>query len=387
MNPGLDKITIKGLKVISIDFQTLKSNANVTISYGHISSPHVFMDGDMPVSSLKIEDNQKFLDLAIGLKTLPQGGTIRYCLLTLCVKFRDGNNTISLSTDEYKNYIDCVLSYVEDKYGIIISVGSETKYDYMEIAYTIPMFLNQISFRNMGSLMMSFLSKRYKEETSVCSLDNSHIDDVLKKETKTKYPKEYSRGNNSISYVIYVKSGTDCWGKYHADPQNHLIRFELRLKTAAKIKSFFGTNLLSEIDDGMIVSAFCDFHQSLKNKWVEWIIDSNKVIQSVIKKGRKDHPYIWMHYVISTLDALADKKGLPIVIDFNQIKDALPSNKDLGRNKSKIIKSLQDQIVKKQHQYWLSGDVKMIQSVFDSLEQISRNNNPPFSRTSAPENP
>ena len=75
MNPGLDKITIKGLKVISIDFQTLKSNANVTISYGHISSPHVFMDGDMPVSSLKIEDNQKFLDLALGT-TSGRGNTL-----------------------------------------------------------------------------------------------------------------------------------------------------------------------------------------------------------------------------------------------------------------------------------------------------------------------
>ena len=388
MNPGLDKITIKGLIVKSINYNLLKSCSNASISYGDRSSySTVYMDRDKSVSAIKIEDNEKFLDLKLGVKTLPQGGRIPYCYLTLCVKFRDGNNIISLSAEEYRNYIDCVLQYIDDRYGIDVRVGSTTKYDYMEIAYTIPMRITQVSFLNMGSLMMSFLSKRFKEEKSVYSHSKTHLDDIIKKETGARYPKDFSRGNDSVSYVIYLKSGTDFWEKYHAEPESHLIRFELRLKTAAKIKSVFGTNLLSEIDDGMIVSAFCDFHKSMQGKWEEWQISTQKEIQSIIKQARIDHPYNWMHFVISSFDGLADKKGLPIVIDINQIISALPSNRNLSRNKSKIIKSLNDQIIKKQHQYWFSGDIKMIQSVFDSLELINRNNHPRSSRTSTPKNP
>lgn len=374
---GLDKITLRNLKIKNIDYKRLGQYSNVKINYGNreLYYPFYFVDNENAVSSIIIEDNEKFLDLKLGINKVGTIKTVIYSKLTLCVKFLTGDNKKSLSTGSYNNYLHCVLTYIKEKYGITLLIDNNVVFDTMEIAYTIPMIISKISFLHMAKLFMSLLPRTFKEEKSYNDVENCITSDLHGKiHSQTSLPHAVERENNSIGFIIYVKSDIEMWKLSHREnvtsKHEHLIRFEIRLKSSQKIKAFLGSDKFNEITDPMISNAFWRFFEkNIIKKWTDWKKSTGQKISSLINENQQNHKSRWIDFFISEMDSISWKKGIPFIIDISQIEEMIPPNKSCYRNRSRTIKSLRQRMKDTGHDFLFSNDIRMIEELFEDLEK------------------
>lgn len=377
MGIGIDKITLIGFKVKSIDYAKLLSDVNtnkVNIKTGRkVGRTHrIFFFGDTPIEQIHIMDNEKFLDLRLGVQCIKNMLGIEYCHLTLTVTHRNGDNLESLSISEYTTYLQCVITYIYDYYGIDLEITDAVEFKYLEIACTSNISLQEMSFLHLGTLFMHFLPKTYRLQSAITDLKEHYNDEDYRNLSyeKSKLPNAYCKSNNSIEFMIYKKK-PKCekdTKKSNIKNGSTIVRFEIRLKTSSKVKQFLGTASLHEITDDMIQQKYLDYiEKNIHKKWILWKKETHKHLRRIFSETRKNHPYQWIHYLLGHCVSISWKNQIPFIIDVSQIIDALPSNKALNNNKARIIKTIRRQMQEKGYTYWLADDLSMIDTLFDTV--------------------
>ena len=304
------------------------------------------------------------------------GGIVNLFLLKYILLFL----RVMSALTQYISYLDSVIAYINDYYGIALENTHEVRFSYLELACTTKLSLQDRSFLHIGSLFMHFLPNTFKMNNSITDVKDKHDEDDHSdlNYNNPKLPNAYCRANQSVEFIIYIKkpkvkkddnNKTDNEDdKDDKEKDSTTVRFEIRLKTTKKVEQFLGTAFLDKITDDLLKEKYLGFiEKNIKRKWINWKTKTNKNLKKMIKEVRKDHPHQWIHYLLGQCSANSWKNQIPYIVDIDQIIEALPSNKDLKNNRSRTIQTIKRQMTEKGYTYWLTNDLSLIDDLLDTL--------------------
>jgi siderophore synthetase component len=123
--------------------------------------------------------------------------------------------------------------------------------------------------------------------------------------------------------------------------EQEILRLEICLLTAEKIKAALGTNLWAELNDQAIASLFRKMmYEQVSKKWSKWRADRRRFLVKELIVLRKAHKNDWHHLIMQEIRNKSEKDGVPFLLDIEQVTDALKTLKDPYRNRHRAIASL-----------------------------------------------
>lgn len=122
---GIDKIQFYGFSVereSGIDFSRLMRHECVSIEEAGagIACVRYLPNTNRGIAKITIKDNQIFSDLIIGCSRDSRSRPHEYIYLTITVDNARGDNLEPMSYIEYSRYIENVINYTADTYGIYL---------------------------------------------------------------------------------------------------------------------------------------------------------------------------------------------------------------------------------------------------------------------------
>jgi len=323
---GLDKTTLKNLKIISIDFAKLKSTANFDLN---IDKDTQFLSGyrtakDATTGELvkfapfKLIDNNLFSDLAIGNRN-----GLEFERLNLRVSAIGANNLIPLTISAYKHHFAKVVQYIEDRYGIKLDVSEA---EFVKLEYNLTLRLNKDfkSYNRLLNIMLLIAPKKF---------DHGMVGDHTFRDTR------YIR-NKSIEYKFYDKT-YQLQKVYNVELSDQWLRLELSITNNNNdskkiIEKYLGTSKVKDITDSQLQIMFKQLcTRDLIKPFNRYIINSTKRLYKELREHKQSHAKGYLKYAI--IDFLAQEQESPICFDSKILLEQILKLEEGNSNRNRVI--------------------------------------------------
>lgn len=363
---GVDKIQLSGFAIRSIDFQTLLQN-NKPVDINITTDPSRKCLRHLPgtnegVRKITIKDNQIFQELIIGCTNDSNGLPIEYCYLKITVDNAKKCNLENMTYNEYTDYINSVLSYIEAEYGIILFTDY-MKLDYMEINANILLEQEFTKYNRVFRLLMAQFDNHLGKLRTYSNLKE--------KDKKGLQEESYTRGNKSKEIVFYDKTQELNNTGTPIEDNISVLRIELRLKTKDKIKSVFGSNFWDDLDDNKIVRYFHqEIYSYLIRKFEEWKKTREKELKKLIVNCKEKSTKIWHHLLMQEIRNRSESMMIPYVLDIEQVGDAFKKIPTTNRNTSRALHSLLN--IPVEDDVYKNNDISKVDELFTALENYAK---------------
>lgn len=348
---GLDKQTIKPT-VVGIDLQKLKSSYNVVVDTTGATVPiyDYREDKEQFISHINITDGTMFNRLTIGTYKADLGIGL-FCYLDISKMGADDCNLVPYTVEGFKVYTDKCIQYIEDRYGVRLHNNSY-KGELMEMNITIELTEKFNNYSHLLELMAKLTpsKKRYKAELYY-DKENECTGIKLKNKSMTK--KVYDK-KKQLETEKEVKIVLD----------KEYMRIEDTLLHQDKIKNVFNTYNISEITDTDVKEYMQkSINEDLIKPIEKHIEKGNKLLKKILKEEKAKNKTGYKRTFLLRAAALRDEKGVPMVVDMEQIIELIKA--ESGKNFNRDMKKLQKDIEELGH---LNNNFKKLSEIKSKCE-------------------
>lgn len=342
---GVDRHTLKSLKVRSIDFEKLCSRNNARISYqGDIRVELVDRNtGEVRnFSSISITNDKKFASLTIGAKSIGKG-RVEYVTLDIFISDENTNNLIPLTQEETRDKHRQILEHINNWYGIELT-DKEAEYKYLEMNKTVELEFSSREYQAFMETAQFTAPKRYDK-----NLDGKNVE--IYRDSFDGELNFVAYRNDSMRLKIYNKTR-------HLEQKRGVIvgkvyfRIEACLSTAKKIKSVFGTTKVAEITDEMMEEYFNKIVKKDVFDRIElYLKESDKAIEVRKEELKEANAKTWTKdlFGICGEKIIFENKTMEMVYDLEQIVECIRKEMPKKSNFERTIKRCETVIKGKWH--------------------------------------
>lgn len=321
---GIDKTKIKGFTVELIDIEKLISNDNVIFQEKYPGVAVEDTQGEIrSINYLKIKDGYIFNTMAIGSK-LNKGVQNNYSHLDIHISELTDDNLKPLKIIEYINLLERLKSYLKDRYGVYINL-EKAKFDEIEINVTALMDREFIEYEYLLEQMVYLVPKIYEISPYI---------------GKDRTLKQYEFFNGSTEAKVYDKT-RQLQEKFKISYDKQYMRIEYTLKNYKKIRASLGTEYIYKMTDEAIIDYLKkQINKDLIKPIEKYIGEGNKQLLKMAMNEKETDSRKWAKsFTGIALSERMDKRTgkLPLVIDMDQVKNAI---KKVSTNKSNCNKTL-----------------------------------------------
>lgn len=348
---GLDKQTIKPT-VVGIDLQKLKSSYNVVIDTTGATVPiyDYKEDKEQFISHINITDGTMFNRLTIGTYKADLGIGL-FCYLDISKMGADDCNLVPYTVEGFKVYTDKCIQYIDDRYGVRLHNNSY-KGELMEMNITIELTEKFNNYSHLLELMAKLTpsKKRYKTELYY-DKENECTGIKLKNKSMTKkvYDKRKQMETEKEVKIVLDKE---------------YMRIEDTLLHQDKIKNVFNTYNIAEITDTDVKEYMQkSINEDLIKPIEKHIEKGNKLLKKILKEEKTKNKTGYKRTFLLRAAALRDEKGVPMVVDMEQIIELIKA--ESGKNFNRDMKKLQKDIEELGH---LNNNFKKLSEIKSKCE-------------------
>lgn len=317
---GMDMIQLYDYGVRDIDLDSLRVLATMTDKVKIIS--HNGQQG----LRVEIYDGEKFAQLVVG-QDWYRNDRRWYVNLTLSPTNVYGHNLYNMSCTDYKKVLPDILEYIKDTYRIDLdSEGVRIKT--MEINCNIVLQQRYTSYVRVTRLLMSLI------EIKCATMHDINDGQTL------------MRKNKSIAVSIYnktaqLKSKGKCKKELDDQDDPDIMRVEIRLLHPQKVEVVFGHNLWEKLDDGAVSEYMCRYMTAhMTEQYLKWCVKREEELVELIIDKKARHKTKWQEWAIAQIRNESEDKGIPYILDLEQLCDALYRLPDKHHNRAKVRESL-----------------------------------------------
>ena len=348
---GLDRMVIAGFRVIRVDFKKLRQKENVTLDeYGKATYT---LEGGKSFRFLRIVDNVQFRTLVVGTKDLKYAKQ-DYSRMDITIGNRETGNLQNFTVKKYQERVKDIFLYVYEEYGILID-DKNTKITYLELNCTFPIEYEFYKYHRVLRLMMYNLPNNYRKITEVSKKNVPNI----RLESETFY-----RGNSMMEIKVYDKKRQlkETVGFCNDD---NLMRIEMVMKTAQKIKEAFGSNKLSDLTDSSINKYYYDqFQKQFEQRYYKWRKKNLKYLDNRIRHHKNWSVRCWHRNLLNEFRNDEQKNRVPILLDMNDLLERVRILEKNGHF-SRVAKCILEKCEK--NDVYLQGDSKKAEEIIDKV--------------------
>lgn len=363
---GIDKIQFYGLGLErdgGIDFTRLMRHECVSIEEAGagIACVRYLPNTNRGISKITIKDNQVFSDLLIGCSRDGKGRPHEYIYLIITVDNARGDNLEPMSYIEYSFYLENVISYIADTYGIYLH-SDLVKVKYMEINTNILLSKKFSEYNRAFRLLMSFPDKKFGKLSTYDSVSKNKKNTTLNGES-------YKRGNKSIELILYDKSRQteDKWKKAEAPKLPQYLRIEYRLLNPKKVEAELGSSHWKDLSDNIIADWFVNkFKRQILDKYAEWEEERQKALLKLISKCRRKNPKTWHHLLMQEIRNISEINGISYILDIEQVHEAIRHIPNSGKYCSRSISAIDK--IDIDRDIYRNHDMSKIQEIINGIE-------------------
>lgn len=244
----LDKVTMYDIPVVDIDdMQSLITRNIVTVKESQES--YLFTRSHEYYSALRLEVPALHFKYSFSLDRRHAG------ISRLFLTIPHDTNIVGFSANDYRSWLNEIAAYMESFYGITIDIR-QAKYLSMEVQRTFTLDDTFASYHRVFNLLFKSFSKQLKLKVSNTMCDLSAESDL---------PNSYYVSSSNCTIKLYDKKLQQESNRDISVSQN-LVRFEITLKNSERIRRFFGTKLVSDMNDVVINQKFHDFVKNMLAK-------------------------------------------------------------------------------------------------------------------------
>lgn len=354
---GLDKTEITNFYIQHID--------DILLFKNHKNVKRITYSDDAPfgLSYLKIADNYLFGDFIISIKENRKIGHDMFTSISINVSNIRKNNLHNITFEELIEHLKSIENYLAIEYGIICNLLSEsTCFRMMEINCNLSLSLPFASYTRVLQLAMFNLPSRLHPVISEYkSIDKANS----KLNTET-----FIRANNSMKVEIYDK------GKQLKDTKkleqnfskDNILRIEIKLLTAQKIKESLGTNLLSRLNTSMIQKFYkIQFEKLFVKPYISWKLANKIYITNLITEHQKNYPKTWRKHLLKYLLNKELESQIPQLLDTDEFMEIMISNEKY--HKKRLMQTTEKQL--KDFSIFQENDAKKMEEIINSFNKIA----------------
>lgn len=314
------------------------------------------------ISKIIIKDNQVFSDLAIGCIRDGTNKIHEYIYLTITVDNARGDNLEPMSYKEYCLYLENVIWYIADTYGIYLQTD-DMKVRYMELNTNIALTENFSAYSRGIKLLMSFPDKRYGKLSTYDSVSKKKKDTVFTAES-------YKRGNQSIEFVIYDKTKQMEDRKKKKDKSGDMpqyLRIEYRLLTPQKIKDELKSADWKNLNDNLIADWFINkWRHQIVEEYEAWKQERQKNLLKLIAKCRRKNPKNWHHLLMQEIRNLSELNGASYILDIEQVHEAVRNIPNSSKYYTRTIKAFDK--IEIDRDIYRNHDMAKVEEIINGVE-------------------
>ena len=326
---GLDRLVLS-VHILKINIEKLKENIkklqvvtnNESMFYG--------------LQYFKIIDNERFSTLCAGIRRYKKGASCKvYCKIEFSLSFinEERNNLQNITIDEYLKHINSIFLYIKDRYGIELDMKN-IKVQQMEINCNI--LLNE-PFKEYDKLieMMMYNLSNQKYQPFIAEYK------YVNKQDKSLDTQTFCRGNKAIEFIIYDKKQQLKKLKKDLYSDNvEIMRIEIRLKTAQKVKEVFHTNNIWNIKMSQIRDFFLNqMDKYFFQRFDYWKKENVNTMRKMVVENRKKKKN-WILATFEECRKIEEEKNVPLIIDIKDyidIVNSVDNHYHSRRNAGKIL--------------------------------------------------
>ena len=263
----------------------------------------------------------------------------------------DDCNLVPYTVEGFKVYTDKCIQYIEDRYGVRLHNNSY-KGELMEMNITIELTEKFNNYSHLLELMAKLTpsKKRYKAELYY-DKENECTGIKLKNKSMTK--KVYDK-KKQLETEKEVKIVLD----------KEYMRIEDTLLHQDKIKNVFNTYNISEITDTDVKEYMQkSINEDLIKPIEKHIEKGNKLLKKILKEEKAKNKTGYKRTFLLRAAALRDEKGVPMVVDMEQIIELIKA--ESGKNFNRDMKKLQKDIEELGH---LNNNFKKLSEIKSKCE-------------------
>ena len=354
---GLDKVTLSNFRITEINFQKLLKHSNIELDRD--GKYNYLLQNGNSFRWLKVLDTNKFGCLIAGTK-INQDMKQDYSRIEIRICDIKYGNLQNKTLKEFKQSVNEIFAYIADEYGIITDI-SNIKISRMEINCTMFLQNKFYQYHRLFKLWMFNLPNSNKKlgQFSAINQKNKSLDNET-----------FFRSNTLMEIKIYDKT------KHLNDTKNlkitdNILRIELSLLKAQKIREIFGSNQLSKLTDEKINYYF--FNQFLylfENPYKKWKKHNLSNLQELIIKYKNKYANQWFRNMQNELCNQEQEKQIPALLDINDLFIALKTLKieHFQRTKNSIMRQLDDT-----NSVYLNNDSEKANEIINKVHNIYKN--------------
>lgn len=330
---GVDRHTIGGVKISTVDLKKLLANEKVKI---YRDGETTFLKDsktyeELVFSTLVVNDNEYFKSLVIGCK-INEGFKVDYVHLDIFISEPNSCNLVPLNEKELLDKHARLKEYIWNEYGILIKY-EDAHYNFLEINNTVELEYDSLEYRKVLKLMSIIAPKRYKSR-NLWTDENNEVRGVFLE-------------NNSMKIKIYNKS-KQLHEEYKITLAKTYLRVEIVLKDSRKIKEVFGTTLVKEITEQKMIEYYLKtVNADIFEKIDKYIKSCDKELKKVAKEEQEKDMRKWTRSFLLRACSNELDTDLELVFDIEQCLEII--KKKTGKNYKRTLKRLEKDMLEKEH--------------------------------------
>lgn len=332
---GLDKQVIKPM-VVGVDYNKLKDNTGgkVVVSTDGNTVPiyDYRQNKEVYISHINIVDDIMFNRLTIGVSK-GEVGNIIFCYLDISKMGADDTNLIPYTVEGFKAYANKCLKYIEEHYGVRLE-DNDYKGESMEMNVTITLESKFNEYSHLLSLIGELSTGGRKRYKYYMYKDTDREVAGIKLYSKSRTKKIYDK-KRQLEKEKEIKIKLD----------KEYMRIEDTLLHQDVIKNTFGTAFISNVSDKDIEEYMIkSIKEDIINPLEKHIEEGYKLLKKVAIEEMNRDIRKWKRMFLYRAATLKNKKGIPVVVDIQQVLDIIKelSPKNYARDIKKLSKEIEE---------------------------------------------
>lgn len=308
---GIDKTSIKGFEIKTIDMNRLLTRQNVILQLQQQESqPCIILEGVEGhyhnICYLKITDGHMFNTFMLGIK-IKNGHLNNYCILDMSIAEGTDSNLRPLLINEYHNKIARLKSYLEDIYGLYVNFDN-ARFNSLELNITAQMDYDFVEYQYLLNTMCYLTPRVYKYTPDY---------------DKDRIIREYKFYNNSTSGKIYDKT-YQLMDRFKIKVEDQYMRIEYTLTKTESIEKTLGTSSIYNLEDNTIKTWLVKkITRDLINPTQRYIHEKEKELYKLGQEEKATGSKNWCkNFIIKAMSLRnnIETGDCPVVIDLNQLE-------------------------------------------------------------------
>lgn len=330
---GIDHSVLYNFSILSINQDKLynqQTNANTYINLVIDDTSPIVLSDSTKISKLVIKDGciGRF-----GVEYKQNNLTGTYCINTALEMMvsDDNNNLQNLMVTEYRQRIDSIFAYLDNKYGVQIDY-SNLKIKKIELNATFSLDAPYEQYKQSILLMAQNIPHKFATKYATwneISKTGAKLETLLIKNSSTEL-KIYNKAKHLQDIGVMDISQYNSHG---------IMRIEYTIKDKRILEHNFKSNLVEDLTDEQINNLFKTYFKGhIIEPYQEWKEKNKLELIKRIKKSKENNQK-WMNPFLRECREYTQIYGMPILFD---IADTEPIFKELesktGRNATKKYK-------------------------------------------------